>query len=71
MVKYNQKLHNFILPIYKSLFLHVNLKLVLFALNFQSIVFSLISILVDTLWSSRSFVKYTLQNSLKNSLGRH
>ena len=36
--------------------------------NVSSIVFSLISMLVGILWSSRSYVKYKLQNSLKNSL---
>ena len=64
--------HNFtVVPKYKNLFLHINLKLVLFAPNLPIHSLSLISILVGILWSSKSFVKYTLQNSLKIHKLRH
>ena len=55
---------------YKSLLLHINLKLVPFAPNLPVHNLSLISILFG-LWSSKSFVKYTMQNSLKSHKIRH
>ena len=72
MMKYIQSVHNFtVVPKYKNLFLHINLKLVPFAPNLPVHSLSLISILVGILWSSKSFVKYTLQNSLKIRKLRH
>ena len=66
IVKLIQQVHNFtVVPKYKDLFLHINLKLVPFALNLPLHSLSIISILVEILPSSKSFVKYTLQNSLK------
>ena len=49
------------------MFLHINLKLVPFAPNLRVHSLSLISLLVGTLWSSKSFVKQTLQNYFKSS----
>ena len=72
MVKYIQQAHNFtVVAKYKSLFLHINLKLVPFASNLLVHILSVISILVGILSSSKSFVKYTLQNSLKIHKLRH
>ena len=72
MVKYIQYVHNFaVAPKCKSLFLHINLKLVPFAPNLPAHSFLLISILVGIPWSSKSFVKYMLENSLKIHKLRH
>ena len=72
MVKYIQYVHNFTAVCkYKNLFLYINLKFVPFAPNPLVHSLSLISILVGVLWSSKSFVKYMLQNSLKIHKLRH
>ena len=65
MVKYIQQVHNpTVVPKYNNLFLHINLKLDPFAPNRPVHSLSLISILADILCSSKSSVKYTLQNSM-------
>ena len=66
IVKYTPKVHNFmVVPKYETQFLHINLKLIHLLQIFQFVVVSLISILVGILWSSESFLKYTVQNFLK------
>ena len=58
MLKYIQYVHNFtVVPKYKNLFLHINVKLVPFAPNLPVHSLSLISMLVGILWSSKTFVK--------------
>ena len=60
-----------VVPKYKNLFLHINLKLAPFTQNLPVRSLSLILILVGILWTSKSFVKQTLQNSLKIHTLRH
>ena len=56
-LKYIQQVHSYtVVPKYENLFLHINLRLVLFAPNLPVHSLSLISMLVAILWSSKTFV---------------